>query len=143
MASSKRAVWNGQDVIRNSDDDTDDSLEELEDLLRPSKPIIPAKRGHVDTIATSATCKGKSDLGEERRTSLRLNSTVTPSWSSSSKPIEKKKPRFSLAKLVKQSKEAQASEARVAEINAKLQEDGTVSRASGKSRTGSQRSDHC
>jgi hypothetical protein len=135
-SSSKRVVWNGEDVIRGSDDDSDDSLEELEDLLRPTKPLIPTKRVHIDlTLPPTTNSKSKVDLGEDPRKSARLITSITPStWASSNAPVKKYRPRFSLAALVKQNQEARASEARVAEINKKLAEDGTASRTSNHSR---------
>jgi hypothetical protein len=134
-SSSKRVVWNGEDVIRDSGDDSDDSLEELEDLVRLVRPLIPTKRVHIDpTLLPTTKDKSKVDVGEERRKSARFSGKKPSTWASSKASVKKTPPRFSLAALVKQSQELRASEARVAEINKRLAEDGNMSRTSNHSR---------
>jgi hypothetical protein len=128
-------VWNGEDVIRDSGDDSDDSLEELEDLIRPVKPLIPTKRVLIDpTLPPTTNGRSKVDLGEGRRKSARFSGTKPSTSVSSKASVKKIPPRFSLASLVKQSQRGRASEARVAEINKKLAEDGNTSRTSNHNR---------
>ena len=115
LASSQRVVRHGEVMIRNSDDesDSDSSLEDLSDLLRPKTQADPASSSPLTEISSPTPSIDDQQSREERsRTRQQTKATVDKNVPTNrSKAPPPPRYRFDLGTLVQRSAKQEDCEA--------------------------------
>ena len=111
LTSSQRVVRNGETMIRNSDDESDASLEDIDELLERSKPSERAP-ANEDSQLPSPDGEGIHEAKRSTRSTARAR--AVPHMLLSAETENPKKYKFSLDALAKHKKRDEASEDEVA-----------------------------
>jgi hypothetical protein len=115
--SSKRiTVASGQEVVRGSDTETDEDLEDLDAILNKNRPTPQPANSASNSSATSAAA-GAGRLSGPK------SANVVP------KERERKRYKFNLSTLLEETKRQTAMEVRIAEAQANLHESSTKATA--------------
>lgn len=106
LTSSQRIVRDGETMIRNSDDESDDSLEDLEELFRGKRPAIPEPQLPSPDNDNAMQTRGKAAQAK------------SADISASMVPVMPKKYKYSLESLGKQRRQDEAAEENIARAKA-------------------------
>ena len=117
LTASRRIIRNGEAMVRNSDDESDASLEDIDDLLDEGRPS-----GRSSPKAATGLPSPDDETGHERKRTTRgasrsKNKTSQPPYAL---PIMPRKYKFSLEALLKQRKQDDASNDNIAKAKSML-----------------------
>ena len=115
LTSSQRIVRHGEIMIRNSDDESDDSLEDLNDLLERNRPEQQQITNPVPALLHS-TIKSDKETARRTRGAGRAKSSISQTL-----PVLPKTYKFSLEALVEQKRQDEASKEAISQAKSMLE----------------------
>ena len=116
LTSSQRIVRNGEVMIRNSDDESDSSLEDLDDLIarNPSKNSPPPPACNLDNSFFNIEVGKHAENVKRQRIGISAQAEKPASLHCSALPVIPKPHKFSLELLAKERKQYEAGKESVA-----------------------------
>lgn len=116
LTSSQRIVRNGEVMIRNSDDESDSSLEDLDDLIarNPSKDYPPLPACNLGDFFSSIEAGKHTEKVKKQTIGISAQDEKPASLHCSALPVIPKPHKFSLELLAKEKKQHEAGKVSVA-----------------------------